>query len=71
MDEYIYRYDDIRFSLGCDQFDNPYLGYNLELMLSKYKIVRKTPKGCWISFYHFDDKPDKFILLTAYKSLDV
>lgn len=70
MPEKIYRYDEIRCSLGVDQFDNPYPGYKLELFLSEYDVVKRTPKGVWIGTECLSgQKPrlEKFILLTAYK----
>jgi hypothetical protein len=80
-EEYLYRYVEILYSTGTDQFDNPYPGSNLDLRLEKHRVLRRTPKGAWIE----DDrgfprrvenskdgtvkwiKPERFVLLTARK----
>ena len=60
---FLYRYEDVRYSNGVDQFDNPLPRYTLRLILREYPIVRATPKGAWINNY--GDK--KFVNLTANK----
>ena len=72
MTEYLYRYEEVRYSLGVDQFDDPYPGYRLVVHCVKYKIIRRTPKGVWIRYYDNlialdEDKNKKFVLLTARK----
>jgi len=47
--EYFYRYEERRWSLGADEFDNPYPGYRLTVELEEYQVVKKTPKGVWLS----------------------
>jgi len=66
-EEYLYRYEEIRYSLGIDQYDEPLPGYNLKIELSRFRILKRTPKGVWISLYGriWDDK--RFVLLTANK----
>ena len=44
-----YRYEERTYSRGCDEVDNPYPGYNLALELSEYQVVKRTPKGVWLS----------------------
>lgn len=61
--EYFYRYTDDRYSNGVDQFDDPLPGYNLRLLLSQYRVIKRTPKGAWINNYG----EKKFVLLTARK----
>lgn len=64
--EYLYRYEEIRWSLGLDEFDNPIQGCRLEVSLSKYEIAKRTPKGAWVYRYSFtSDK--KFVNLSAKK----
>ncbi|RLI66843.1 MAG: hypothetical protein DRO67_00270 [Candidatus Asgardarchaeum californiense] len=72
MTEYLYRYEEIRYSLGVNYFDNPYPGYRLAVHCNKYKIIKRTPKGAWIryctGFPEFDKYENKkFVLLTARK----
>lgn len=63
---FLYRYDEVRYSNGIDQWDDPLPGYTLRLELSKYAILKNTPKGAWIDLYsHGTDK--KFVNLTANK----
>ena len=50
---FLYRYDDIAYSVGVDECDNPLPGYNLQARLTQYRITKYTPKGCWIT----DDWP--------------
>lgn len=42
---YYFRYDDVRYSNGVDEFDNPYPGYTLKVQLSKIRVHHFTPKG--------------------------
>jgi len=67
--EFFYRYVEIRYSSGLDQFDNPLPGYELKLVLNTYKVLRHTPKGVWISMYGgiSYSTEQKFILLSARK----
>jgi|GEM_PF-3014061 len=69
MNEYLYRYVDVAYSLGCDEYDNPYPGYNLKVELKKFKIIKRTPKGAWLAFYDglFLEDSKKFVLLSARK----
>lgn len=67
--QYLYRYDEILYSFGLDQFDDPIPGYRMELGLTEYEIVKRTPKGAWIRYPLFSLYEDekKFVLLTARK----
>jgi len=72
--EFFYRYNEIRYSLGVDQWDDPLPGYNLAITLDKYEVSHHTPKGTWIYIYHYglypltdEDRPKKFILASARK----
>lgn len=41
----MYRYREWRYSLGCDEFDNPYPGHRLEVACEEYPITKRTAKG--------------------------
>ena len=58
----LYRYDAVRVSNGCDEFDES-LGHHIEVYLSRYEIVKHTPKGFWI--YPLSGK--RFVLKDACK----
>lgn len=62
--EVLYRYYEVCYSLGCDEWDNPYQGYKLVIQLTEYPIIKRTPKGAWID-ESFAGK--RFVLLTARK----
>lgn len=68
---YWYRYEDRR-TANYDpwaEYDQPE-GYHITLHERKYKFIRSTPKGAWISmdFFHYrDGDPKKFILASATK----
>jgi hypothetical protein len=61
--EFLYRYDTIKYSLGINEFDESLPGYRLVLHLWEYPIIKRTPKGVWISSYSFK----KFVLLYGRK----
>lgn len=42
---YYYRYDDVRYSNGVDQFDDPLPGYKLKVELKKIRVHHFTPFG--------------------------
>lgn len=42
---YYYRYDDVRYSKGVDQFDEPIPGYTLKVELKKIRVHHFTPFG--------------------------
>ncbi len=64
MTDAFYRYEVTRYAAPLDEFDNPVGGGTLRLRLDTYQVVRKTPKGVWIT----DGlSKDKFILLSAKK----
>ena len=50
---YLYRYHDENYSLGIDEYDNPILGSNVQVNVTRYRIVKITAKGVWIK----DDWP--------------
>ncbi len=60
-----FRYEGILYSMDCDEFDNPLPGATLRVRLQKYSIVKRTPKGFWISY--FSGGKDRFVLDGARK----
>ncbi len=63
-EEVFYRYDAIIYSGGLDEFDNPLGVGTTSLRLSRYRVVRRTPKGVWVDGGFFKEK---FVLLSARK----
>lgn len=49
--QYLYRYNEIHVSLGCDYWGDPLPGHKVEIWLEEYPIVKRTPKGVWINLY--------------------
>ena len=43
--EYFYRYEDVVYSLGVDEFDDPIPGGWVRVELREYRVLRRTPKG--------------------------
>lgn len=64
-----YRYEEVRYSAGVDEFDNPLGKGHLELHLRELPVIKTTPKGVWIELYghsiRYDSK--RFVLLNARK----
>lgn len=48
MPDFLYRFKEIYYNRGLDQFDNPLPGSYIELNIEKYEIIKKTKKGVWI-----------------------
>jgi len=48
--EYLYRFEDKRYSVGIDEFEND-LGCYTQVNLYRFKILKRTPKGAWIDLY--------------------
>lgn len=67
MDEFLYRYDDVAYSPGIDEFDNPFPGSILKIELSEYKIIKRTNCGVWINLYGGILDSCRFVLLGAKK----
>jgi len=61
FDEYFYRYQDVAYSLGTDEWDNPLPGYNLAVECYKYPVIKHTAKGTWIDLGF----GKRFVLRTA------
>lgn len=70
---HLYRFESVRYSNGCDEWDNPYPGHTVGLTMHSYPILKKTPKGAWIASTRYLDfaqpngRARMFILLTAKK----
>lgn len=78
--EVLYRYEDVHYSAGVDQFDNPLPGGRIRVELREYPVLKRTPKGAWIkecwkwsAMMPFpgeetrQDRGERFVLLTARK----
>ena len=66
-ESYLYRYEEVRYSWGVDEYDNPLPGYDLRIHLNKYKVISTTLKGVWIQLWDSWPEDKKFILLSARK----
>jgi len=67
MPEYAYRYQDVSYSIIVDA-ERELFGSKLDLREERYEIVKRTPKGFWISLWDGADKSDwRFVLRTARK----
>ena len=62
--EYLYRLHAWP-TCSVDEWDNVHSG-PIEGYMRKYPIIKRTPKGCWISMDEIEN-PKKFVLLTARK----
>lgn len=65
MTDYLYRYYDYITGNGVDQFENTIPGTNVNIGLHKYKVIKLTPKGCWIEYYNNSGK--KFVRANCIK----
>jgi hypothetical protein len=71
--EYYYRYSEIRYVAGYDQWGDPVPGYNLAITLTEYEVARHTPKGVRIylvpSMFSIDEheRPTRLILDKSHK----
>lgn len=74
----LYRYEEVHYSAGVDEFDNPLPGGVVIVELREYPILARTAKGAWISTSLWvsalfsDEKTrrergERFVLLTARK----
>jgi hypothetical protein len=69
-----YRYHDVAYSTGYDEFTDRSTGSVIEVELKEYEVLRHTPKGVWINASPFrsstslkDLADEKFVLLSARK----
>jgi hypothetical protein len=49
--EFYYRYEDVQYAAPLDEFDNPQGPGRLAVELREYQVVKRTPKGVWLSLY--------------------
>lgn len=49
MTEIWYRYEETRYSPGCDETDNPLPGTIVKVHALEFGVIKKTPKGAWIA----------------------
>jgi hypothetical protein len=50
-EKYYFRLDSSRVSDGVDEWDNPVGPGHVEIYVSKFLIIKETPKGVWISIF--------------------
>lgn len=62
-EEYFYRYKEVTYSLGMDQFDYPLPGSDLKVELERYRVIKRTPKGAWIDCGGWGLNSDKKLVL--------
>ena len=60
---YYYRYDDRRYAPPLNEYDEPMGQGRLEVLLTKFPVLKETPKGVWLD--NFGSK--RFVLHSAYK----
>ena len=65
----LYRYEEVRYSWGLGQYDDPLPGYNIKIELRELKVIRRTPKGAWIRrwSHNLNTGGERFVRLTARK----
>ena len=44
-----YRFEDKYYSPGADEWGDPLPGTKMEVHLFTYKVIKRTPKGVWLS----------------------
>jgi len=69
-----YRYIDVAYSTGYDEYTDRSTGSIIEVELREYEVLRRTPKGAWINASPFRSTTsvrgiadEKFVLLSARK----
>jgi hypothetical protein len=61
----LYRYEDIAYVSGSDEWDYPTSDYTLKVELLEYQVLKRTRKGVWINYKYGGRK--RFVLLNARK----
>lgn len=54
MTEVYYRYDEVAWSAGADEYGDPISrrpGSGITVECYEYEVISRTPKGVWISVY--------------------
>ena len=59
MTEYAYRYEEVAYSIGLNEYGDLIPGYNLKVELREYKIIKFTPQGFWI---YLDSWLDRYFI---------
>jgi len=68
VEECAYRYEEVRYSWGVDEWENALPGHDLKVYLRSYKIIKRTRKGIWIKLFKYSPLEDKkFVNLTSRK----
>jgi hypothetical protein len=61
----LYRYEDVAYVSGSDEWDYPTSGYTLKVELLEYQVIKRTRKGAWISYIYGGRK--RFVLFNTRK----
>lgn len=61
----LYRYEDVAYVSGSDEWDYPTSGYTLKVELLEYQVLKRTRKGVWIVSIYGGEK--RFVLLNVRK----
>jgi len=65
-DGYLYRYEEVRYSLGVDEWDDPIPGCSVQLELREFPVFKQTAKGVWILISKFTHLK-RFVLFESRK----
>ena len=60
----LYRYEDVQYAAPLDEFDQPVGRGRVSVSLYAFPIMKRTPKGVWISIYV---GKERFVRLNATK----
>lgn len=63
MTDYLYRYEDKRYAPTLDEFDRVVGRGSMHIVLRKFPVLKRTPKGVWIDVWG----TKKFVLESARK----
>lgn len=57
MSEVFYRYYEVRYSLGVDEWGDPLPGVGrIAIELMEIPVIKRTPCGAWIGYGEYDKK---------------
>ena len=44
-----YRYEDVAYSPGADEYGDPLPGSTMRVHLREFEVLKRTPKGAWLN----------------------
>ncbi len=47
----LYRYEETKYAAPLDEHENPCGNGSIVVYLYRYRIIKRTPKGCWIDLW--------------------